>query len=258
MKLVDVHCHLAFNYFYKNMEDWMQKWKKNNVFLIGAVSMKLSEIKKTKDLADRYPDMIVPGYGIHPWKAHKVKEQDLETLKTMIISELEKGRKFFLGEIGLDHYFIKEKERYPAQKKVLNFFFELASKNNIPVNLHVTGAEKEVLEMIETWSLKPYLVNVHWYSGPINVLKKLVDLGVYFSITPAISYSLTHQRVVEQVPIEQLLTESDGNVKYKGIIGEPSLVSTVVEKISEIKGIDILEVEKQVIENVNRYLPSTI
>ena len=103
---------------------------------------------------------------------------------------------------------------------------------------------------------KTSAVNIHWYSGPIDTLKELIDLGCYFSINPAIYYSEGHQKALSIIPIEQILTESDGDVFYKrlNLLGEPSIVTKVVDKICEFKNYDKSELTAIISKNFYKYL----
>ena len=158
-----------------------------------------------------------------------------------------------IGEIGLDHHFVKDKELYPLQKTIFNKMLLLAQDLELPVNLHTKGAEKIVFDTLPSYKIPN--VNIHWYSGPENFLKLGMDRGYYFSITPAISYSPVVKKVVLSVDKEHLLLESDGPVKYSGKIGVPAIVKNVLNSISILKEINSDELEKQVEENTRKIFP---
>lgn len=247
---IDIHCHLPENYFFKDIHTHITQWIQQGLIHVVSVSQDFRESLRSIELSKKYPDMVIPSIGIHPWKAHK-KHNELEQFDQL----LSENRKIIiLGEIGLDFHFISQKERYSYQKKVLDFFFEQAEKRNLRVMLHVKGAEEEIARYIETRSLPGKNCCIHWYSGSIQILKKLIDLDCFFSCGPALNYSRNHQQILKSVPLTRLLTESDGNVKYQGRVGHPGMMSEVIDLITKITNQNRNELQQQVVENSLCYL----
>ncbi len=254
MRFHDAHCHLTKNYFYNNIDNLITDWKQQGLEQVIGVSTTIREAQTAIELHERYPE-IIPGIGIHPWKAKKpLNEKVKESIQTI----LDTHETLVLGEIGLDFHFIKEKERYKHQREYLHYFLELAEKKQLPINLHTKGAEHEIIEMLESYKLKPTKILIHWYSGPENILKKLSDNEVFFTINPSVLTNSTHKEVIEIVKLDQILTESDGDVKYtvdgKRIKGTPVLVPRIIEKIASIKGKSIQEITEILHNNFLRYI----
>ena len=108
-----------------------------------------------------------------------------------------------IGEIGLDHHYVKENGLYPLQQKLFEKMLTIAQELQMPVNLHTKGAEKIVFDILPSYNIPN--VNIHWYSGPENFLKLGMERGYYFSITPAISYSTAVKNVASKVEKEYIL-----------------------------------------------------
>ena len=119
--------------------------------------------------------------------------------------------------------------------------------------IHSTGAEKEIYELLETRKLKANIC-CHWFSGDKSTLAKLIDLGVYFSVNPAVVQSRRHERVVQNVALDYLLTESDGIVKFKGEVGTPLLMPFVCEEIAKRKKISFEDVVHAIQTNFENFL----
>jgi TatD DNase family protein len=249
-KYIDIHCHLPDNYFFKNISAHITKWHQQGLWYVVSVSQDHKESLRSIELSEKYPNMVIPALGIHPWKAHK-KYTELKLFDQLLTQNPEIR---ILGEIGLDFHFISQKETYPSQKKVLDFFFDQAEKRELRVMLHVKGAEKEIVNYIETRTLPGKNCCIHWYSGPSQSLKSLIDLDCFFSCGPALSYSPKHRQIPRLVPLSRLLTESDGNVKYQGRIGHPGMMSEVVDLLADITNQKGDEIQLQIIDNSLRYL----
>ncbi|TXT62654.1 MAG: putative deoxyribonuclease YjjV [Promethearchaeota archaeon] len=248
--LIDVHCHLNL---YLNIEEVLQEAQRNGIEKIIAVSMSQISLQRVMEISEHY-DMIYPALGIHPEeiKMNEKLEQNLENILTYIRAK--KDDICAIGEIGLDHHFIKDNSLYPLQTKVFEAMLSLAHELQLPVNLHTKGAEKEVFDLLPSFDI-PH-VNIHWYSGPAVYLDQGIERGYFFSITPAIQYSPAVKKVVERVDKDLLLLESDGPVKYSGRVGVPAMIKEVLDVVSQLKNIDKEELQAQIEKNTRTIFPN--
>ena len=247
--LIDVHCHINL---YLTIDKVIKNARDVGVEKIIAVAMSSISQERILEMASQYNEVFA-SLGIHP---EEVKmNEEIEQQLDSIINLIKKNKQNIcaIGEIGLDHYFVKDKELYPLQKTIFDKMLLLAQDLNLPVNLHTKGAEKIVFDTLPSYKIPN--INIHWYSGPENFLKLGMDRGYYFSITPAISYSPVVKKVVLNVDKEHLLLESDGPVKYSGKIGVPAMVKNVLKSISMLKEINSDELEKQIEENTKKIFP---
>jgi TatD DNase family protein len=214
--------------------------------------MSFVSIERILELSGRYKE-IYPALGIHPEEVKMNKE--IETQLDYLEEIIRKNRDVIcaIGEIGLDHHFIKEEELYHTQKVIFESMLSLAQELDLPVNLHTKGAEKLVFDMLPSYNIPN--INIHWYSGPETFLDIGIDRGYYFSITPALRYSPAVKKTVTKVDNEYLLLESDGPVKYSGRTGTPAMIREVINTISKIKEVPIGELESQIFENTKHVFP---
>ena len=82
----------------------------------------------------------------------------------------------------------------------------------------------------------------HWYSGPLDILEKIIDDGYYVSATPALVYSPPHQAAIKAAPLERILVETDSPVEYQGKISEPAHLTITLEELSKLKGVPLQDV----------------
>ena len=247
--LIDVHCHANL---FLTIDKVIEDAKKVGVEKIVAVAMSSLSQERVLGLANQYNEVFA-SLGIHPEevKMNEKIEQQLDSIIDLI--KQSKQNICAIGEIGLDHHFVKDKKLYPLQKTIFDKMLMLAQDLELPVNLHTKGAEKIVFDALPSYKIPN--INIHWYSGPENFLKLGMDRGYYFSITPAISYSPVVKKVALNVDKEHLLLESDGPVKYSGKIGVPAMVKNVLSSISTLKEINSDELEKQIEENTRKIFP---
>jgi TatD DNase family protein len=243
----DSHCHLPL---FKDIPSTIAKAKKSSVEYILAVSMYYKDNWKVLELAKKYAE-VIPALGIHPIEAPNLLNVD-EKIK-IIDNLIEENKVTVIGEIGLDRYFVKEEPLWKKQENIFKHFLDTATNHQYTVNLHGKYAEKELFEVLANY--EPRNTVIHWFAGGRDLIKEGINRGYYFSVTPAVQYSERMQEVVQLVPLEQLLSESDGPVKYKGdnpFIGEPALMEDVVKQIAEITQQEYRVVEQLMYSNTKK------
>jgi len=247
--LIDVHCHANL---YLNLEDIIKEAKSVGVEKIIAVGMSVISLERILEISKHY-ESIYPALGIHPEEVRVNK--DLEDQLNQLTEKIKENKEMIcaIGEIGLDHHFIKEKELFPLQRKIFEKLLVTAQELALPVNLHTKGAEKLVFDILPSYNIPN--INVHWYSGPEDLLKLGIDRGYYFSITPAIKYSPAVKKTAVMVNKDHILLESDGPVKYSGKIGVPKMLREVLNDVSKVKGIPTEELETIIYKNTQHIFP---
>jgi len=222
--LLVVHTHLDF---YENeLDSVLVEITEHRLFTV-SVAMGLESYEQNKKIAAG-SSLIVPCFGVHPWKAH----ENAGNLKNVTAAPDETP---MFGEIGLDYHWV-EKEHHSAEKEVFEFFLGAAKERDKIVNFHTKDAEKEVLEYLKGYNIERAII--HWYSGPLNILKKLLDNGVYFTAGVEILYTEHIQNIAQMIPNSQLLTETDnpGGMEYiSGSMGMPVIIKDVLSKFSELR-----------------------
>lgn len=191
-------------------------------------AMDLPSYKRNLEISEMC-SLVLPAFGVHPWNAPEYAGSLDDLSEAIEVSPM-------LGEIGLDHCFVKDTSTYPAQRKVLEFFLGAAREQEKIVNLHTKGAEREVLELMDQYDLPRVIV--HWYSGPLDIFREMMSRGVYFTVGIEVLYSEYIQTIAQEVPQHQLLTETDNPGGPKGFIGVPGtpvLVQDVVQGVAEAR-----------------------
>jgi TatD DNase family protein len=201
----------------------------------GNRDVRISSEKNTKVNALA----IFLAFGIHP--GNIISEQVSETLG--FIKE-HKADIIAIGEIGLDLWYPwvkKSEEKKQEQKKVFQLQLDLAKELHLPVIVHSRGAWQECFDLVKSAGISKAVF--HWYSGPIEVLKDILDSGYFISATPALAYSPQSQAAVAAAPIEQTLIETDSPVYYRtgkdeGFKASPKDVLLTLEAYAKLKNID--------------------
>ena len=247
MKLIDAHVHLSDAEYTGHIDELVTDAKNAGVTALVTNSMDLQTCQNDIKLSEKYPGLVYPALGIHPWNVNVIEEKELQ--ETIDFIQKQKGIVKAIGEIGLDY---KYETIWEKQTMVFDKMLRLAETLELPVIIHSRGTTDKIVEMLPSYRLKRVLL--HWFSHPMSALSKALDNGYFITEGPPVTYSNGIREVVDKTPITNLLTETDGPVTYwkhpfNGQLTKPSYIRNVVDAVAEIKKMQVEEVAEQIIKN---------
>lgn len=238
--LIDTHVHLDE---IDDPDEAVVAARKAGVAAMVAVGMDLASNEKALEFSSRYPQVVYPALGYHPWKVDiSGLRANLEFLRSHL------DRAVAIGEVGLDYRVSVPRE---IQEGVFQEILDLAWEKDMPVIVHARLAHEEAFERVRRQALKKAVF--HWYSGPLKTLKELLLHGYYISATPALSYSPKHREAVSFAPLKQILIETDAPTPYQGIPSSPAQVVQTLTELARIKGIGIEEAALKTTQNARDF-----
>ena len=242
--LIDAHTHLD-HYDQTIWPKVLAEISRYNVLCISNAT-DLVSYTQTREIA-KSNALILPTFGIHPWYAVE-NAHLLETDRTALDAAITQSP--MLGEIGLDQRWIEDAATYPIQQHVFEYFLAAARVQDKSVNLHTSGAEALVLQLLEAYDIAHAIV--HWYAGPLDVLHRMIQRGIYFTIGVEVMHSAQIQTIARAIPMALLLTETDGPSGLDwltGEIGMPHHLEDVLATLAKLKGVSIETMKATVAEN---------
>jgi TatD DNase family protein len=242
--LVDSHAHLEE---LDDLSESIQEAKAAGVRGIIAVGMDIESNKKVLQITEVNRGYIYPALGYHPWE---IKEEKVEANLSFIRDHVE--GMVALGEIGLDY---KIKVKKELQWKVFGELLDIALESNKPVIVHCRYSHRKAFEMVGEKKIKQAVF--HWYSGPVDLLDKILSMGYFISATPALIYSPPHQEAIKRAPIERILLETDTPVGYQGREARPKDVRVSLEEVARLKRLEPFIVAVQTTANASELFQIT-
>ncbi|MFH1381525.1 MAG: TatD family hydrolase [Chloroflexota bacterium] len=233
-QLIDTHAHLDE---ITDLETVIAQARAAGIGAIVAVGSDLPSNQKVLSIAQKYEDFVYPALGLHPWN---LKDADIEQTLAFIEAHIEEIAG--IGEVGLDYHkrvrAVADKE---YQQQVLRPVLQLASKYQKPVLLHSRYAWQDTFNLVREAQLEK--VVFHWYTGTSSVLREIIKHGYFISATPAVEYHEEHRRAVKEVPLSQLLLETDSPVVYRRgtpfeFESRPADVLRSLKGVAELRDID--------------------
>ena len=251
--IVDSHCHLDYPHLYDQLDDVVKRAQSCQVKYLLTICTTLESFEKIKLIINKY-DNIYGTFGIHPHESKKYKKVDTQ----FILNVTKKFKKIIgIGETGLDFYYNHSDQK--TQKISFIEHMHAASQLNIPIIVHSRNAEKETYEILKSETRNSNLkVLMHCFTGSKVFAQKLLDLDFYISLSGIITFKNATELldVVSFLPIDKLLVETDSPylspLPHRGKPNEPSFIIHTIEKISKIKVIPKIEVEKVTTRNFKK------
>ena len=254
MRFVDAHLHLSDPEYEAQVDEVVEDAESSNVVALVSNSVNFQTSLQSIKLVEKYPTLVYAALGIHPWNVKELLPDELECIVDLILNYRKYERMVAIGEIGLDYKYLKgkKKELMSRQYEVFCEMLQLSEKLSLPAVIHSRGKTSEIMNILSSYNIKKVLF--HWFSNPVKLLPEIVDRGYYITEGPATLYSTHIQGVIRRIPLKNLLTETDGPVRFfrppfKGKMTTPSFIPLVVNAIAKIKGKQEAEVAKRIFQN---------
>lgn len=255
--LIDTHAHLMFDEFKNDIDEVIARAKNGGVEKIINVGCDVKTSVSAHEMSLKHENLYAT-LGLHPYDAIYASEELMIEWEKLISMN---KKIVAIGECGLDYF--KAKVPKEDQKKGFKMQLKLAQKVGLPVIIHNREANEDCLNILREFdgSDGSSRINAvfHCYGSDVNFARELWKMGYMTSFTGIITYpnALSLREVVRECPINMFMVETDcpylAPQKFRGQRNEPSYVTEVVEKIAEVKGLTIPEIERISTENVLKF-----
>jgi TatD DNase family protein len=122
-------------------------------------------------------------------------------------------------------------------------FVKLAKEIGKPMVVHCRDAFDDCIKILEENGMKGRKIVMHLFSSK-NHLKQIVDDGWSISIGPSINLSKDIKKIARDIPLSNLMLETDSPWFGFGKRNTPCSIKGVAEKIAEAKKMSFEEVWK--------------
>ena len=238
--MLDTHCHIDL---YPNPLSVAREVERRRILTIAVTNLP-SHFEMGRPHLQGFRQ-IRQALGLHPLMANHHKKER-ECFRKML------SMTSYIGEVGLD--FSREgQDTKDVQLQSLRFIFNQIKDRPRFVSLHSRSAERAVLELLEEFGVQRAVF--HWYSGSLANLDHAVQSGHYFSVNPAMTRSKKGRKIIDRIPLDRVLTESDGPyVQLRNQPARPQDIKGVLDVLCAIWGTTYQEAEAQVMSNFMRLI----
>src|SRR3989344_1854890 len=153
---VDVHCHLNSGAFDNDRDEVIKRAEKIGMIIIDSGTC-MKDNRKSLNLSRKYR-IVKSSFGLYPIHAVRLNENELS--REIEFIEKSKNGIIAVGEIGMDGL---ESRDIDEQKKIFERMLALAEKIRKPVVVHSRKAERECIEIMESFKIRN--VDMHCFTG---------------------------------------------------------------------------------------------
>ena len=257
MGLFDSHSHLNDEKFDEDREEQIKKIRESGVSNFITAGYSVESSKKALEIAKKY-DFIYTTAGVSPNDIPQTEEELWKQLAE-IEKTVEKNKEKIcaIGEIGLDYYWNTDNKE--LQKKAFIEQIKIANKYNLPIVIHTREAVMDTLQILKENKVTKTGV-FHCCPQNRELIKEGLKLGFYISFAGPITFknSKNAEEMINLVPNDRILIETDSPYlapePVRGTRNTPANVKYIAQKIADVKGLTLEEVEKITFENTKNIL----
>jgi TatD DNase family protein len=285
-RLIDTHCHVHFQAYKEDMDATVERALDRGIGLI-TVGTQSTTSKNGLALAERYENVWCT-IGLHPNHIHAQEFLDENELPPGVKEDIEEGggpakiktraehfdaayyaelvkhpKVVAVGEFGLDYYRVPPgvtvEQMKEDQQAECRAQLQFASQFHKPVVIHCRDAHADQLVLLQEEIDRGGLARrgvIHCFTGTAEEAAAYAQIGFYVSIPGIVTFGKNVQAAVKEIPLSQMLIETDSPyltpAPNRGQRNEPANVQLVAEKVAELKGVTVEEVEAATTSNAQK------
>lgn len=224
--MIDFHCHLDL---YRDPAKIIADADEAGIYVLSVTTTPKAWVGTARLALGK--KRIRTALGMHPQIVH-------ERMGEMRLFEDLSVRTRYIGEIGLDGSpghggFAAE------QKKAFGHALAVSERAGGKIlTIHSRRAVDEVLAMLRHYPEAGAPI-LHWFSGTDRQLREAAAMGCWFSVGPLMLQSEKGRRLAAQMPVDRILTETDGpfaTAKAKPLV--PTDAWVAVRQLASIWRVD--------------------
>lgn len=256
MGLFDSHSHLNDEKFDEDREKTIDEIVKSGVTNFITAGYSVESSKKAIEIAKKY-DFIYTTAGVSPNDIPQNEDELWKQLAEIENIAKNNSKVLAIGEIGLDYYWNTENKE--LQKLAFIEQIKIANKLNLPIVIHTREAVMDTLQILKENKVENTGI-FHCCPQNRELIKEGLKLGFYISFAGPITFKSSKNAVemINLVPNDRILIETDSPYlapePVRGTRNTPSNVKFVAQKIADVKGLTLENVEKITFENTKRIL----
>ncbi|MEQ8290036.1 MAG: TatD family hydrolase [Gammaproteobacteria bacterium] len=248
--LVDSHCHIPLLSDSMAVDEILGHARDNDIEHMLCVAIDMEGSPEIIELANRH-EMVSASVGVHP------NTELTAPIDERVFLEMAADKEVVaVGETGLDYF--RSEGDLEWQRDRFRLHIKLAKELDKPLIIHTREAKEDTLRILKEEGADTVGGVMHCFVEDWETAQKAMDLGFYISFSGIVTFKNARelQDVARQVPLEQMLVETDSPylapVPYRGKTNQPAFVRHVAEFIAELKQVEFTDVAEKTTANYYR------
>lgn len=236
MRLFDSHAHYYDDAFSPDRDAVLSTLPDKGVGGVVCPGCDLESSRQSMALAESCPFLWFAA-GLHPENLEEADLTDLEEIKKMAAHP----KCVAVGEIGLDHYWVKTPEDRARARDFFDAQLSLSEELDLPAIVHDRDAHRDTMDIVRA---HPKARGVfHCCALSPEDAKAMVELGWHVSFTGNVTFPKARRalEVIADTPLERIMIETDAPYMapepFRGKRCDSGYVYRVAETVAQVKGI---------------------
>jgi TatD DNase family protein len=254
--MLDTHAHLDDESFAGDLEAVLDRVRRAGVEAVVCPAITAASSESVVRLASGHAELFA-AVGIQPNCCAEAAEGDWDR----VLGLVDRPRVVAVGETGLDRHW--DFTPFDLQQDYFDRHLRLAQRRGLPVVIHCREAEEDLLPMLHEAAARGPLRGVmHAFSADPDFADECVELGLSVSFAGSVTYRNKKFEPLWQaagtVPDDRLLVETDSPylvphpLRGKRKRNEPAHVRLVAERLAELRGQSVQQVDLLSTQNARR------
>lgn len=238
---VDSHCHVDFPALVAQMPDILQRMKTNQVGKALCVSVNMPDWPALIALVEQHEELWA-SVGVHP-----DYEDTVEPTVEELVAHSHHPKVIAIGETGLDYFRLEGDLSW--QRERFRRHIRAAKTSGLPLIIHTRSSAEDTLSIMREEGASEVGGVMHCFTESWEVAQAAMDMNFYISFSGIVTFksAASLQDVAQRIQADRILIETDSPylapVPHRGKLNDPSKVIHVAEKLAELRGVSVKEIE---------------
>lgn len=243
--MIDVHAHLTDPAF-SDLAEVIGRAKGAGVLAVVTSITDPADLPSAKKIVEQHSGYVYLTVGLDPTL---LSEEKLTAFRAALNAAPIVG----VGEVGLDHFYIRDPPLMETQERHFRECIRAAMSLDKPLVVHSRSAGRKALEVLYSEGVEKVLM--HAFDGKSGDALAAAKKGFFFSIPTSVVHSEQKQKLVRLLPLESMMLETDSPVlsPVRGERNEPANLMHSAVKVAEIKRIPVADVVEVTTANASRF-----
>jgi TatD DNase family protein len=251
MTLIDTHSHIYLPEFDADRATMLKRAENEGITRIMLPAIDSATHSAQVRLEEEHPGACISMMGLHPCSVRENYKEELRIAREWLDKRPFKA----VGEIGLDFYW--DKTFIDQQYAAFHEQIEWALHFDIPISIHSRNATDECIAVVREHQKGKLKGVFHCFSGDIRQAREVIGLGFYLGIGGVVTFKNSGlDKVLETVGLDHVVLETDAPylapVPFRGKRNEPSYLRYIVDKLAEVKQVDMKEIAMITTQNAEK------
>ncbi len=249
--MIDTHAHIYAEQFDQDRDRVVQRALEQGIDTLLLPNIDLDSIEPMLATEKAYPAICRSMMGLHPCYVDGNVEQTLQIIE----SWFDKHKFIAVGEIGIDLYW---DQTYRAEQEQA-FITQLnwAKQRDLPVVIHTRDSMQETIQLLAEQQDGSLRGVFHCFGEGIEEAQAINELGFHLGIGGVATFKNGGMdKVIPHLNMDYVILETDcpylAPAPYRGKRNEPAYTRLVAERVAELTGLSLEQVDQHTTENARK------